>query len=168
MGRALFPSSDEFDMMRHILRVIGKPPNHLLNTGIHTKQYFQHYIARCEKRTPTLWMFKSKLYSSSCIPCTVNSLNDLLEGCSELSGEDARADDLDRRTFVEILGKMLQLDPNERIRPNQILQHPFITMSHLIRDFNDCQYVKSCSDLLSRHLTEGSLSQGDIQQSCAV
>ncbi|XP_061524441.1 homeodomain-interacting protein kinase 3-like [Phycodurus eques] len=89
-------------------------------------------------------------------------------GCSELSGEDARADDLDRRTFVEILGKMLQLDPNERIRPNQILQHPFITMSHLIRDFNDCQYVKSCSDLLSRHLTEASLNQRDIQQSGAV
>ncbi|XP_061663334.1 homeodomain-interacting protein kinase 2-like isoform X2 [Syngnathoides biaculeatus] len=168
MGKALFPSSDEFDMMRHILRVIGKPPNHLLNTGVHTKQYFRHYTARCGKRTPSLWMFKSRLYSSSCIPCTVNSLDDLLEGCSELSGEDASADDLDRRTFIDLLGKMLQLDPSERIRPNQILQHPFITMSHLTRDFNECQYVKSCSDLLSRHLTEVSPNQGDVQQSGAV
>ncbi|XP_077357334.1 homeodomain-interacting protein kinase 1-like [Festucalex cinctus] len=168
MGRALFPSSDEFDMMRHILRVIGKPPVHLLNTGKFTRHYFQHYFARCEKKKPTLWMFKSKLYSSSCMPCTLNSLYDLLEGYNELTGEDAKADDLDRCTFVDLLVKMLQLDPSERIRPKQILQHPFITMSHLVRDFNDCQYVKSCLDLLPGNLTEDSLNQGDFQQSSTV
>lgn len=48
------------------------------------------------------------------------------KGCDELTGED-----LDRRNFVDLLVKMLQLDPEERIRPSQILQHPFITMSHL-------------------------------------
>ncbi|XP_077400962.1 homeodomain-interacting protein kinase 2-like isoform X2 [Vanacampus margaritifer] len=167
MGKALFPSSDEFDMMRHILRVIGKPPNHLLSSGVYTKQFFQHF-ARRDKRKPTLWMFKSKLYTSACIPCTLNSLYDLLEGCDELTGEDARADDLDRRSFVDLLVKMLQLDPGQRIRPNQILQHPFITMSHLVGDFNDCQYVKSCLDLLTGHLTPASLNQGDFQQSSTV
>ncbi|XP_077565986.1 homeodomain-interacting protein kinase 1-like [Stigmatopora nigra] len=168
MGKALFPSCDEFDMMRHILHVIGKPPNRLLNTGMYTKQYFQHFYANCEKRKPTLWMFKSALYTSSGIPCTLNSLEDLLQGHSELSGEDARADDLDRRSFVDLLVQMLKLDPNDRIRPNQILQHPFITMSHLGGDFNDCQYVKSCLDILSGHLTETSLNQGDFQLSGAV
>ncbi|KAM9772379.1 homeodomain-interacting protein kinase 1-like [Syngnathus typhle] len=168
MGKALFPSSDEFDMMRHVLRVIGKPPKHLLNSGVYTKQFFQHYYARSEKRRPRLWMFKAKLYSSSCIPCTLNSLYQLLEGCDGLTGEDARADNLDRRSFVDLLVKMLHLDPNERIRPNQILQHPFITMSHLDGDFNNCQYVKSCLDLLSGHLTETSLNQGDFQTSSAV
>ncbi|XP_051912188.1 homeodomain-interacting protein kinase 2-like [Hippocampus zosterae] len=157
MGKALFPSSDEFDMMRHILRVIGKPPDHLLNTGVYTKQYFRHYLAKNGKKTENLWMFKSKLYSPSCKPCTLNSLYDLLEGCDEQTGED-----VDRRSFVDLLVKMLQLDPDERIKPNQILQHPFITMSHLLGNFYDCQYVKSCLDLLGGHLIEASLNQGDF------
>ncbi|XP_061923151.1 homeodomain-interacting protein kinase 2-like isoform X2 [Entelurus aequoreus] len=165
MGKALFPSNDEFDMMRHILRIIGKPPNHLLNTGAYTKQFFQHYSARSEQKKPDLWIFRSYLHTWACRPCTLNSLTDLLEGSEELSGEDARADDLDKRSFVELLVKMLQLDPTERIKPQQLLQHPFITMSHLVGDFTDCQYVKSSRELLNEHLAQSILNQGDVQQS---
>ena len=32
--------------------------------------------------------------------------------------------------FMELLKQMLHLDPEERITPDQVLKHPFITTSH--------------------------------------
>lgn len=53
------------------------------------------------------------------------------ETLHELTGEDAQADQSDRVSFVDLVTKMLKVDVSERIRPSQILHHPFITMSHL-------------------------------------
>ena len=33
--------------------------------------------------------------------------------------------------FLDLLTDMFHLDPKERITPDQVLNHPFITMSHL-------------------------------------
>lgn len=55
----------------------------------------------------------------------------------KLSGEDAGADECDRASFVNLLTRMLTVDATERITPNQILQHPFITMSHIVGTFDN-------------------------------
>eukprot|EP00064_Thunnus_orientalis_P006703 superscaffoldBa00000712_g6721 len=83
-------------------------------------------------------------------PRTINSLNDLLEHnlIYELSREDAEADQCDRASFVDLLTRLLKVDMSERITPSQILQHPFITMTHL-EGFNNSLHVQSCSDLMS-------------------
>ena len=60
----------------------------------------------------------------------------LLKAPHKLSGENARADHCDRESFVDLLTKMLRVDPADRITPSQILQHPFITMSHLVGAFD--------------------------------
>ncbi|KAM7395357.1 hypothetical protein PAMA_006899 [Pampus argenteus] len=73
---------------------------------------------------------------------------DMYNSIYKLSGEDARADQCDRESFVDLLTKMLKMDMSERITPSQILQHPFITMGHL-EGFSNSPHVKSCSDLMS-------------------
>ncbi len=54
-----------------------------------------------------------------------------------LTGENATADELDRACFVDLVTKMLKVDASERITPSQILQHPFITMSHIVGTFDN-------------------------------
>uniref|UniRef100_A0A8C9ZCY2 Protein kinase domain-containing protein n=1 Tax=Sander lucioperca TaxID=283035 RepID=A0A8C9ZCY2_SANLU len=45
---------------------------------------------------------------------------------------DTVRDKADLENFVELVKQMLQLDPTQRITPGQVLQHAFVTVSHLI------------------------------------
>ncbi|TMS20802.1 Homeodomain-interacting protein kinase 1, partial [Larimichthys crocea] len=66
----------------------------------------------------------------------------------ELSGEDASIDACERASFVDLLTRMLKVDASERITPSQILQHPYITMSHLVETFDNSDYVKTSVELM--------------------
>lgn len=49
----------------------------------------------------------------------------------------------DRREFIDLLKKMLTIDADKRITPIETLNHPFVTMTHLL-DFPHSTHVKSC------------------------
>ncbi len=49
-----------------------------------------------------------------------------------LEGSDLIADKADRREFVGLLKMMLLIDAEERISPAEALNHPFVTMQHLL------------------------------------
>lgn len=51
---------------------------------------------------------------------------------SDLEGAELIVEKLDRKEFVNLLKKMLALDQEHRLNPNDALNHPFITFSHLI------------------------------------
>lgn len=42
------------------------------------------------------------------------------------------AEKADRREFIDLLTKMLTIDADKRITPIETLNHPFVTMSHLL------------------------------------
>ncbi|KAG5274035.1 hypothetical protein AALO_G00158450 [Alosa alosa] len=62
---------------------------------------------------------------------------------SDLEGSDMLAEKSDRREFIDLLTKMLTIDADKRITPIETLNHPFVTMTHLL-DFPHCTHVKSC------------------------
>lgn len=39
----------------------------------------------------------------------------------------------DLLVFIELLKGMLQLDPEKRMTPSQVLQHDFTTLGHILR-----------------------------------
>lgn len=49
-----------------------------------------------------------------------------------LEGTDILAEKADRREFIDLLKKMLTLDAEKRITPTKTLNHPFVTMTHLL------------------------------------
>ncbi|XP_019940289.1 homeodomain-interacting protein kinase 2-like [Paralichthys olivaceus] len=63
-------------------------------------------------------------------------------------GEDVHAEFWDLECFIDLLTQMLKINQFDRITPGQILQHPFITMSHLRGHFKNSFYLKSCKDLM--------------------
>uniref|UniRef100_A0A8C6U5W4 Protein kinase domain-containing protein n=1 Tax=Neogobius melanostomus TaxID=47308 RepID=A0A8C6U5W4_9GOBI len=56
----------------------------------------------------------------------------------------------DRRLFVDLLKHMLDLDPVSRYTPEDILNHPFITMSHLQHCFP--LYYSKCQKIMDQVL----------------
>ncbi|KAL7405878.1 hypothetical protein ABVT39_009117 [Epinephelus coioides] len=85
---------------------------------------------------------------SDCVRHTIFGLDFFLRALHDVPEEDAGADECDRANFVDLLKKMLTVDSSERITPSQILQHPFITMSHLVGTFDNSPYVKSSVELM--------------------
>ncbi|CAB1422650.1 unnamed protein product [Pleuronectes platessa] len=62
--------------------------------------------------------------------------------------EDAQAEYVDLQCFMDLMTQMLMTSQHERITPSRILQHPFITMSHLQGSYKNSLYVKSCEELM--------------------
>uniref|UniRef100_A0A8D0AY09 Protein kinase domain-containing protein n=1 Tax=Sander lucioperca TaxID=283035 RepID=A0A8D0AY09_SANLU len=69
------------------------------------------------KTWPNMWKLMTP-HEYGCIP--------------RLSEADTVRDKADLENFVELVKQMLQLDPTQRITPGQVLQHAFVTVSHLI------------------------------------
>ncbi len=59
---------------------------------------------------------------------------------SDLEGSDMLAEKADRREFIDLLTKMLTIDADKRITPIETLNHPFVTMSHLLDFPHSTQY----------------------------
>lgn len=63
---------------------------------------------------------------------------------SDLEGTDMLAEKSDRREFIDLLTKMLTIDVDKRITPIETLNHPFVTMTHLLGFPHCSQYVCVC------------------------
>ncbi|KAI5105482.1 homeodomain interacting protein kinase 3a [Silurus meridionalis] len=64
-----------------------------------------------------------------------------MDGCDQL------AEKSDRREFVDLLKMMLLIDADQRISPSDVLNHPFVTMQHLL-DFPHSNHVQSCFHIM--------------------
>ncbi|XP_059209532.1 homeodomain-interacting protein kinase 1-like [Centropristis striata] len=141
-GKALFAEYNEYDTMRSICYTVGKPTDRMLNAGRYTRRYFRAFYPQFDAPT---WKLMSSLevrnFASS--PRTATSLSDLLKTSHQLSGEDAMAIECDRISFVDLLTKLLTVDPSERITPSKILQHPFITKNQIFGAFENSAHVNS-------------------------
>ncbi|XP_033937608.1 homeodomain-interacting protein kinase 1-like isoform X4 [Pseudochaenichthys georgianus] len=141
-GNVLFPGSDEYDMLRHIILGIGEPPRHLLNAGMFTNIFF---CATMREEEPPVWRFKTPLEGRhfELVPRTICNLRDLIKKPDKLS-DNPKVCDCEHQSFFDLLTKMLMVDAADRITPSQIQEHAFITMSDLSGDSKSCSHVKSC------------------------
>ncbi|XP_017329873.1 homeodomain-interacting protein kinase 3a isoform X1 [Ictalurus punctatus] len=153
LGWPLYPGALEYDQIRYISQTQGLPGEHLLNVGTKTSRFFckasdSPYAAWRLKTTEeheTETGIKSKearKYIFSCLD-DIGHVNLVLnmEGCDQL------AEKADRREFVDLLRMMLLIDADQRITPSDALNHPFVTMQHLL-DFPHSNHVQSCFHIM--------------------
>ncbi|XP_065421625.1 homeodomain-interacting protein kinase 2 isoform X2 [Chrysemys picta bellii] len=120
LGWPLYPGASEYDQIRYISQTQGLPAEYLLSSGTKTTRFFN----RDTDSPYPLWRLK------------VNMTTDL-------EGSDMLVEKADRREFIDLLKKMLTIDADKRITPIETLNHPFVTMTHLL-DFPHSTHVKSC------------------------
>ncbi|XP_035012234.1 homeodomain-interacting protein kinase 2 isoform X2 [Hippoglossus stenolepis] len=149
LGWPLYPGASEFDQIRYISQTQGLPAEYLLSAGTKTTRFFN----RDPDSTYPLWRLKTQddhegetgIKSKEARKYIFNCLDDMAQVnmASDLEGTEMLAEKADRREFIDLLTKMLTIDADKRITPIETLNHPFVTMSHLL-DFPHSTHVKSC------------------------
>ena len=105
----------------------GQPEDYILNRGRGTEDYFHR-----QRNNQRMWTFKTpdefheetgettedtRFYQLSSL--------DELEQFMEINSGSQR----DQQTLVDLIRRMLHLDPDLRIQPLEVLQHPFFNRS---------------------------------------
>nr|XP_015808673.2 uncharacterized protein LOC107381486 [Nothobranchius furzeri] len=129
VGRPLFPTECAYGYLKIITKLFGQPDQSLLEQGRAVQQYFTQSSG---------WMFKTaeeytrdtgtKIQESQPNYYHIESLDDLVKQAAKT--ED-NIEFKDTSAFVDLLKKMLTLNPEDRISPADALNHRFITMEHV-------------------------------------
>ncbi|XP_052007989.1 homeodomain-interacting protein kinase 2 isoform X1 [Xyrauchen texanus] len=149
LGWPLYPGASEYDQIRYISQTQGLPAEYLLSAGTKTTRFFN----RDPDSTYPLWRLKTPedheaetgIKSKEARKYIFNCLDDMAQVnmTTDLEGSDMLVEKADRREFIDLLTKMLTIDADKRITPIETLNHPFVTMTHLL-DFPHSTHVKSC------------------------
>ncbi|XP_029688960.1 homeodomain-interacting protein kinase 1 isoform X3 [Takifugu rubripes] len=148
LGWPLYPGASEYDQIRYISQTQGLPAEYLLSAGTKTSRFFN----RGPDSSYPLWRLKTPaeheaemgIKSKEARKYIFNCLDDMMQvNMTTLEGTDVLAEKADRREFIDLLKKMLTLDADKRVTPTKTLNHPFVTMTHLLH-FPHSSHVKSC------------------------
>ncbi|KAL0968497.1 hypothetical protein UPYG_G00267630 [Umbra pygmaea] len=154
LGWPLYPGASEYDQIRYISQTQGLPAEYLLSAGTKTTRFFNRDT---DSSNYPLWRLKTPedhegetaIKSKEARKYIFNCLDDMAQVqstvnmTSDLEGSDMLAEKADRREFIDLLTKMLTIDADKRITPIETLNHPFVTMTHLL-DYPHSTHVKSC------------------------
>ncbi|WWC64676.1 uncharacterized protein I303_107287 [Kwoniella dejecticola CBS 10117] len=137
LGLPLFPGTSEYNQLSRIVDMLGTPPNHLLEVGKQTHEFFNTSTDSYGRKTYKLKSMHqyasehrtdeqpSKQYFKQ------TKLKDIIMEYS-FSKRGAKQSDIDkemamRRAFVDFAEGLLNMDPIKRWSPQQAAKHPFIT-----------------------------------------
>uniref|UniRef100_A0AAV2LP98 Protein kinase domain-containing protein n=1 Tax=Knipowitschia caucasica TaxID=637954 RepID=A0AAV2LP98_KNICA len=123
-GRRLFPVVNDIQLMSHIEQAMGSIPSSVLKKGVRTNTFYHEFVEKGKK----VWTLKTKDSNHTKRP--IKHLQDLSRiGHHYHSPSNDRK--VDWEHFVDLTQRMFCLDPQTRITPEEVLEHPFISMSHL-------------------------------------
>ncbi|KAL7388343.1 hypothetical protein ABVT39_012084 [Epinephelus coioides] len=120
----LFSGSSEYDT----LQLLGVPPHHLLSDGMFSNIYFVEGPSDHQRlKTPQeFWLYITP--PGDYRAYTFRNLDDL-ETWPQENLSMVEVDE--KKECIDLLKAMLEMDPDERITPRQVLAHPFITRGTL-------------------------------------
>ncbi|XP_077443978.1 homeodomain-interacting protein kinase 2-like [Stigmatopora argus] len=120
-GYHLYPGDSDYDTLAYIIQTQGRPAQSVLDRGLRTSVYFKR-----RESSPYGWKFKTpKDMGFDYIevrPLNVNALE-------EIEVVQKTGTERNECVFIDLVTKMLHLDPELRIRPEAFLQHPFFKPS---------------------------------------
>ncbi|TKS82885.1 Homeodomain-interacting protein kinase 1 [Collichthys lucidus] len=152
LGALLYEGINEHDMIRLIMATQGPLPNNMLSHGFKTSWFFK----REHKSGTTSWRLKELQQNDEQRERRTQSLRSLdelarIDGIKYYNYADYSAHSHDLPMFVDMIKGMLQLDPAERITPSQVLEHRFISLSHIAHLESMSPYVRSSFKYMASH-----------------
>ncbi|XP_038050848.1 homeodomain-interacting protein kinase 2-like [Patiria miniata] len=148
LGWPLYPGASEYDQIRYISQTQGTPAENLLSAATKTSRFFK----RDQDTNFPLWRLKKTnehenetgIKAKEARKYIFNCLDDIagVNFPTDLEGTEMLAEKADRREFVDLLKKMLTIDPDKRVTPLEAINHAFVTLAHLA-EYGHCRNVKS-------------------------
>ncbi|XP_019947547.2 homeodomain-interacting protein kinase 1-like isoform X2 [Paralichthys olivaceus] len=129
LGEELFNTECEYQMMRSMITVLGKPDDYLLNAATQTHWFFTknpHWkTPKWSLKSPMQFMFETRIEPTQGWPVQFRSL-DQLETIYQEGQEPINM--IDNKAFINLLKHLLHMDSELRITSAEALRHPFISM----------------------------------------
>uniref|UniRef100_A0A3P9M6R5 Protein kinase domain-containing protein n=1 Tax=Oryzias latipes TaxID=8090 RepID=A0A3P9M6R5_ORYLA len=147
-GNYPFPCETEYETIRAMVQIFGLPEEDLLNAGDFTEGFFTWE----DDGSNSGWRL---LTPDEYTQDTGEELEDVdhvmdLDQMTEIHKDLHKDhDDDDHRAFIDLLKRMLEVNPQRRITPSQALEHDFITMKHLAGK-NKAKYAAKAKDLMGQ------------------
>ncbi|XP_039474448.1 homeodomain-interacting protein kinase 1-like isoform X2 [Oreochromis aureus] len=155
LGSMLFPGENEYEVMRYIVETQGQPPSKILDCGLKTVFFFDMQLyfttSTWKLKTPEQFVSETGIKFTEKRMMKLTSLDDLknLWFTRHQNYTTKSAEICDLLVFIELLKGMLQLDPEKRMTPSQVLQHDFTTLRHILRLYPYSFHVNSCFQKIS-------------------
>ncbi|XP_074158269.1 homeodomain-interacting protein kinase 1-like [Sminthopsis crassicaudata] len=149
LGWPLYAGASEYEQICYISQTQGLPAEYLLSAGTKTSMFFNRDprlgYPLWRLKTPEEHEWETGIKSRDTRKYIFNCLDDMAQVnmSTDLEGTDMWAETADRREFIDLLKKMLTIDADKRATPWKTLNHPFVTMTHLL-DFPPSNHVLSC------------------------
>uniref|UniRef100_A0A669EG89 Protein kinase domain-containing protein n=1 Tax=Oreochromis niloticus TaxID=8128 RepID=A0A669EG89_ORENI len=122
-GVPLYPAENEYDYLKFIIETQGQLPDHVLDSGIYTDDYFiedNYKQQRWTFKTDQQFQYETGYPSLETRYIKLKCLDDLEQIMKVRRGpEDGQS------LFVSLIKKMLAIDAHQRITPSEVLRHPF-------------------------------------------
>ncbi|KAK0134250.1 Homeodomain-interacting protein kinase 3 [Merluccius polli] len=120
----LYPCRSEYELLRVIMRTHEPPSEHLLNNGIKSHWYFTTTDEDSPHHGWRLKEFYTKPAMEEDTPprAPLDNLIDLLPLVYPEEDEDILLE------LIDLLKGMLTIDPDLRMTPGDILQHPYVSL----------------------------------------
>ncbi|XP_034015753.1 homeodomain-interacting protein kinase 2-like [Thalassophryne amazonica] len=122
----LYSAAYEYDLLKLVTGTLGQPPADLMNIAMYTETFFSRDEDAWKFKTPEQYGASGKPTSTeaTCFVKNLDEIKDYYQVDNSMKEEDLHE-------FIDLLKKMLKVDPRERITPSEALQHNYITMKHM-------------------------------------
>ncbi|KAH3675869.1 hypothetical protein WICMUC_002439 [Wickerhamomyces mucosus] len=140
LGLPLFPGNSEYDQLNKIIKIMGMPPNWMIEMGKSAKIFLEKDFETNEYKLKSLGQYNKerelnedpgKVYFNT------NDLNELIlkytMNRKAMTTTMIEKELSDRKCLIHLIKGLLNLNPLERWTPQQAILHPFITE----QKFND-------------------------------
>ncbi|CAI5694325.1 unnamed protein product [Oreochromis niloticus] len=124
-GVPLYPGNEYYDVLKFIIETQGQPPDHVLDSGVYTEDYFiednyNNNQQRWTFKTDEQFKYETGYESLDTRYIKLKRLDDL----EQVMKVRQRPED-GQHLFVSLIKGMLALDAHQRITPSEVLRHPF-------------------------------------------
>ncbi|KAK0565100.1 dual specificity protein kinase yak1 [Tilletia horrida] len=145
LGLPLFPGTSEYNQICRITEMLGLPPQHMLDQGKQTAEFFnistdelgrKHYrlkpIDQYSREHSVDEQPSRRYFQASTLPDLIKTYP-----MARRSGKpaDVQKEMANRASFIDFVTGLLNMDPHERWTPQQAKLHPFITGEKLTKPF---------------------------------
>lgn len=135
LGVKLFWHDDIYNMLRCIINTLGQPPDHVLDNGTNTPNIFNSDPSGVPRWTmKPIDQYKCETNSTTAKnPEPFNCFDDIRKALLYPRGFQN-----DLNEFLDLIKNMLEVDPDKRPAPVDVLQHPFLTAKEEEAQVTNC------------------------------
>lgn len=125
LGVKLFGHNDIYNMLRCIINTLGQPPDHVLDNGTNTPSIFNSDPNGVPRWTmKPLDQYKCETnFATARTPDPFRCFDDIRKALLYPRGWQK-----DLNHFLDLIKNMLEVDPDKRPAPVDVLQHPFLAV----------------------------------------